>query len=396
MELPAYVTFVLNRLRENGFAGYLVGGCVRDALMGKTPADYDIAVSCTPEETMACFPDCRVIGTGLRHGTVTVVADGHNLELTTFREDGAYTDHRHPAAVRFTRSPEGDLARRDFTVNAMAYSPDTGLMDLFGGREDLRRGILRAVGEPAARFEEDALRMMRALRFAAVLGFTIEENTGRAALEKRGLLAAVSAERKCAELKKLLAGRYAAPVLLAYRPVLEEVLPCLRTLSPEAYAAAARTAARFDDPAPALAALLADCGPEAAESACRALKTDNAFLRTCVFLVRNRDLRFATVGAAQRFIGREGEPLCAALAAFRRTAGLPEDDRLTAALEAPEACRRIADLRIRGGDLEKLGVTGKRAGETLNALLTEVTEGRTENRRGALLERAAALNAPEG
>ena len=391
MEIPDYVRFVLDRLRARGFSGFLVGGCVRDALMGKTPADYDIAVSCTPAETEACFADCRVIGTGLRHGTVTVVADGHNLELTTFREDGAYLDHRRPENVRFTRSLEADLSRRDFTVNAMAYSPDGGLVDLFGGEADLRAGILRAVGDPAVRFDEDALRILRALRFAATLGFTVEPATAAAAVGQRALLGSVSAERKCAELKKLLAGRFSGPVLTAFRPVLEETLPCLRALPPGKYAAAAETAAAFDDPAFALAALLADCGDRAAEEACRALKTDNAFLRTCVFLVRYRTAYAETVGAAQRFIGAQGERLCLGLSAFRETAGVRADPCLTAALADPGACRRIADLRIRGGDLEKLGLTGRRTGEVLDALLTAVTEGRLENRRAALLDAARRM-----
>ena len=207
--LPSYVITALAVSEQNAHKAYLVGGCVRDLLRGVAPADYDLAVSSSPAQTERDFRDFRVIETGLPHGTVTVVIEGHNLELTTFRVDGGYRDSRHPDCVTFTGRLEDDLARRDFTVNAMAYRPDEGLVDLFGGLEDLQNGVIRCVGDPDARFTEDALRILRALRFASVLGYEIERDTAEALQRQKERLAAVSAERKFSELKKLLSGKNA-------------------------------------------------------------------------------------------------------------------------------------------------------------------------------------------
>jgi len=205
--------FVLERLNKCGHRAYIVGGCVRDNLLGCPLNDFDITTSALPEETAACFPDRTVIKTGIKHGTVTVVSGGENIEVTTFRLDGNYTDGRHPENVTFTDSLTLDLARRDFTVNAMAYSENEGIADPFGGVNDLHAGIIRCVGEPDRRFGEDALRILRALRFASVLGFDIEESTLLSLRKLRALLSAVSAERIYSEFVRLLCGKNAAAVL---------------------------------------------------------------------------------------------------------------------------------------------------------------------------------------
>ena len=199
---PKFVLEILDILVENRYNACLVGGCVRDQLLGRQPSDWDIATSARPEDVLALFP--RTVATGLRHGTVTVMSGGHSVEVTSFRSDGAYTDHRRPESVTFGCSLEADLARRDFTVNAMAMDAEGRLTDPFGGLEDLRRGLLRCVGEPELRFDEDALRMHRAVRLSAQLGFDIESNTMAALRRMAPLAARLSAERVRDELLKLL------------------------------------------------------------------------------------------------------------------------------------------------------------------------------------------------
>ena len=215
MHIPSEIGYFLNRLADSGHEAYLVGGCVRDFLLGKAPDDFDVTTSALPEETMAVFASDRVVGTGLRHGTVTVLHGGVSVEITTYRTEGAYSDGRHPDSVAFTRSLTEDLRRRDFTVNAMAMDAHCRIEDPFGGREDLNARLLRAVGDPETRFSEDALRILRAFRFAAKLGFKIEPKTLQAAFELAERLQMVSRERIFAELCKLLCAPHAASALLS-------------------------------------------------------------------------------------------------------------------------------------------------------------------------------------
>ena len=224
-DLPVPVLLAIMRLNAMGYEAYTVGGCVRDMLQGVQPHDYDICVSCTPEQTHACFHDERVIDTGIRHGTVTVLLGGMPLEITTFRTDGKYLDGRHPDTVHFTRSLREDLQRRDFTVNAMAYHPEEGITDLFGGREDLKNRLIRCVGSASERLEEDALRIMRAIRFAAQLDFDIEENTASALHMLRERLKLVSRERIAEELRKTAAFPAAAEKLSEFPDILFSALP---------------------------------------------------------------------------------------------------------------------------------------------------------------------------
>ena len=175
--IPHYVLDITERLESHGYECFIVGGCVRDALSGKEPHDYDLTSSATPDEMLEVFSHKIIIPTGLKHGTLTVVSEGHNLEITTFRTDGNYLDNRHPSSVSFSRNIKDDLSRRDFTVNSMAYSDRTGLIDLFGGIKDLENGIIKCVGDPDRRFSEDGVRIMRGLRFASVLGFEIEKES---------------------------------------------------------------------------------------------------------------------------------------------------------------------------------------------------------------------------
>ena len=215
----------IQQLQEAGYEAWIVGGCVRDFLLGRTPTDYDLTTSALPKETEAVFAGEKLIETGLQHGTVTVVLDGVPLEITTYRVDGGYTDARHPDGVTFTRSLREDAARRDFTINAMAYAPGAGLQDFFGGQEDLSAGVIRAVGDPDRRFQEDALRILRAIRFASVLGFELDPGTDAAARRNAHLLTKISVERVFVELGKLLCGPGAGKILLAYPDILGVVFP---------------------------------------------------------------------------------------------------------------------------------------------------------------------------
>ncbi len=217
--------FAISRLEQHGFECYAVGGCVRDSLLGATPHDWDLTTNATPDEVAACFADCRVIETGKRHGTMTVLYESEPLEITTYRTDGIYEDNRHPKQVTFTRTLSDDLSRRDFTVNAMAYHPARGLVDLFGGQKDLADGVISCVGDPATRFHEDGLRILRALRFASKLGFSLDPATAAAVRDCRGLLDHIARERVREEFVKLLCGRGAAEILLAYPDVIGTFLP---------------------------------------------------------------------------------------------------------------------------------------------------------------------------
>lgn len=223
--LPPYAGEVLEKLEAAGFEAWCVGGCVRDALLGRTPADWDICTSALPEETKKALEDIPQAETGLQHGTVTALTRGGPVEITTFRREGTYSDHRRPDKVEFTACLEEDLLRRDFTINAMAWHPQKGLRDCFGGREDLRAGLLRCVGEPSRRFQEDALRILRCLRFGSVLGFAIEENTEKALLALARLLEGISGERVQAEMDKLLAGAWAEKILHEYAEVFRVLFP---------------------------------------------------------------------------------------------------------------------------------------------------------------------------
>lgn len=219
---------LIKKLNDAGFEAYVVGGAVRNKLLYMPIFDYDITTSAKPDETEKVFSDFQTIKTGVKHGTVGVVVDKEVYEITTFRTDGSYSDHRKPDSVTFVSSLKEDLMRRDFTVNAMAYGEDERIIDYFGGKEDVKNRIIRAVGEPEVRFEEDALRILRAVRFCAQYGFKIEEKTYSAMLARKGLLKNVSAERVYTELTKTIVGKYAPDALYRYKEFLFEVIPELR------------------------------------------------------------------------------------------------------------------------------------------------------------------------
>lgn len=399
MYVPDYAARVIERLEKNGYEAYLVGGCVRDSFLGNIPGDYDMTVSSKPEETEKCFDGFRIIETGIKHGTVTVVSEGHNIELTTFRCDGEYKDNRRPETVSFTGDIHEDTARRDFTVNAMAYSPLRGLVDDYGGAEDIENKIIRCVGDAETRFNEDALRIMRGLRFAAVLGFTIEKKTGDAIIRKRELLKNISVERIFTELKKLLTGKFAVPLLEGYRCVFETVIPELSGMSDDEYAAACGFTAEFDTPEECFAAWLSPLSPETAGDICFRLKTDVKFRKTVVFLIENRNTEFPSAGAVRRFAGENGRERLPLLVGFRRKTGAPENTFLTEAAKLSadkNACFSVAELKVSGSDIAALGIRGKAIGETLVRLLEAVADGSVQNEKEPLLGFCREKLAPGG
>ncbi|MBR6764513.1 MAG: polynucleotide adenylyltransferase [Clostridia bacterium] len=373
MVLPTACEMILRRIREAGGEAYVVGGAVRDMLLGKIPGDHDMTTSLLPEETEELFADHTLVLAGKKHGTVGIVVDGAVYEVTTFRRDGDYHDHRRPDGVSFTRSLREDAARRDFTINAMAWSPEEGVMDFFGGREDLENGILRAVGNAEIRFEEDALRIMRGIRFAATLGFSVDDATKEAMFGKAENLRDVSGERLAVELQKLLSGKNALPILGEFRDVLAVFLGDI-TLPP------ALTGEFSAD----LALLF--CGKTGMDAALERLKLDRNTRRESRLIhekLLNPEL-FGTYGL-RKLLGNGGEAPAKKTLLARMAMGYPDEGHLL-----DEILRRgdpvtIRDLAVNGRDLAALGITGTRMGETLDFLLEEVMRDRVANTREELL-----------
>ena len=406
IKLDPGAALLLDALHGAGHAAYAVGGCVRDSLLGQAPHDWDLCTSARPEQVMALFGEEKCIPTGLQHGTVTVKQGGRLYETTTFRIEGAYSDGRHPDAVHFVPDVREDLARRDFTINAMAYSAEEGLIDPFGGRGDLAAHLVRAVGEPERRFEEDALRILRLYRFAARFGFSVDPATGAAARALGPHLDCVSAERIQEEMLKLLAapapGRYLEPAVLAV--ILPELYPLEE---PARFAESCRVIDRLAPGAenvPArLAALLLPLGEEGTRKALRRLKCSNALTEETAVLVRE----IGTSGPAtdpavsvRRLLGRYGLTAVERLAALE-AAGHPEQAadfaaraELARQMEADGVCCRIAQLAVNGRDLMAAGAKpGPGLRQLLEQLLEAVITGQVPNEKRALLAAAAQFSA---
>ena len=385
---------VLEVLRRAGHKAYLVGGCVRDSLAGRTPQDWDICTSARPRQTMELFGTERCIPTGLQHGTVTVRQGEGLYEVTTFRVEEGYSDGRHPDRVSFVGEVEADLARRDFTINAMAYAPGEGLIDPFGGREDLLvRRLVRAVGDPVRRFEEDGLRILRLYRFGAREQLAVEPATGRAAIAERARLDCVSAERIWQELYKLLAAPQ--PGLWMPPEILGQVLPWLDTAGqPARYAASlAVVDALSPDPLVRLAALLAPAGPGAARQAVNALRCSRAQGEEVCALAADSALPLTGEPLrlqARRLLARMDARRAGRLLALRQ--GQTGDEgfaRLAGEvrrLEQEGACCRVGQLAVNGKDLLALGVRpGPGVGRLLEAALQQVIEEKLPNQHDPLL-----------
>lgn len=440
MDMPKNVDTAINLLQSAGFEAYAVGGCVRDSLLGKTPNDWDITTSAKPENMKSVFVNFRCIDTGIKHGTVTVVIDGEPLEITTFRLDGEYEDNRHPKSVTFTSNLGADLGRRDFTVNAMAYSKMTGTVDLFGGQNDLKNKIIRCVGDPDRRFNEDALRILRALRFASALDFEIEEKTAQSLLKNCALLENISEERIAKELLKLVCGKGAKRILTDFDPVLFEILPELQPMYKNShdnphhcYDIYEHTliAVESIDPEPTLrfAMLLHDCGKPAvkkfdengvahfyghqrisAEISAQILarlKVSNKFRDEILFLVSNHDRweLYENTEKMPRYLSKFGLDGVLNLLKVMRADVLAQSpeyryrlDQIADAeetaknLAAQKPCLSLSELQINGRTLMDIGIPqGRKLGAVLAQLLDEVIDGVTKNTQEALTTRAREI-----
>ena len=391
-KLPAGAEFVLRRLHEAGYQAYVVGGCVRDTLLGKAPKDWDVCTNALPHEMQRIFADCHVIETGLQHGTLTVMYHHEPFEVTTFRVDGEYTDHRHPDEVIFVADVREDLSRRDFTVNAMAWSPDTGVVDSFGGREDLAAGVIRCVGEPEKRFQEDALRIMRALRFASVYGFAIDPATDAAIHALKDTLTDVAAERIRVELQKLLCGDGAGDILRAYPDVLQVIMPQLAQVDWPSTIAAVEAVDKTETFR--LAMLLHQLTPADARAVLVSLKPDNFTRDWVLMLVTHQDYPFQpTRYSLLKALSLFGETATYELLAVRQAKGATDVEPLRDVLGDvlwDGICYSVKDMAVNGRDMLALGAKGKAVGECLSHLLSLLMEEKLPNEREALLDAARA------
>ena len=444
MEIPAAVADILGKLQANGFEAYAVGGCVRDALLGREPEDWDITTSALPQEVKKIFR--RTIDTGIEHGTVTVMIDKTGYEVTTYRIDGDYEDSRHPKDITFTASLKEDLKRRDFTINAMAYNPQEGLVDIFGGQEELEKGIIRCVGSARERFDEDALRILRAVRFAGQLGFEIEEETKQAIPEKAAALTRISAERIRVELDKLLVSSHPEKLLVASETdILKYVLPeydvmlrtpqnnphhiysvgkhCMKALQCVNEYCLANEIDRKQRSVLSWVMLLHDAGkPEMkttdfagidhfkghaevsaklAHNILRRLKFDNQTISLVTRLIKWHDYRFTPeekhMRRAANRIGVDIMDLLFIVETMDVRAQNPEtwEAKLSIIQKAEEIyqeilkkqqCLNLKDLAVNGGDLMREGYqAGPKLGEILNYLLECVLENPEQNQKETLL-----------
>ncbi len=434
MKLPEYVTYCLERLEAAGFAAYAVGGCVRDACLGLMPSDYDLCTAALPEQTEAVFGGHPLVLAGKKHGTIGVIFEKNVVEITTFRTEGTYQDNRHPDWVEFVPKVEQDLARRDFTVNAMAYGLRRGFADPFGGWADLEGKVLRAVGDPEQRFREDSLRILRGVRFAVRYGLRVEEETWQAMLEYKHLMDNLARERVFEELCKLLPLVSAAD-LLTFGPILGAVIPELQPMfgfdqrSPhhayDLYTHVAHVAAGVPrDLTLRWAALLHDVGKvpsftqdetgrghfyghagvgaEMADGILRRLKAPTALREQVVLLISRHMTKIEPEKKAlRRFLSRFGEETAEQLLQLQEAdmgskgTGKPKEISQFAQLRSlmgqireENACLGLKDLAVNGHDLMALGLRGRDIGETLNALLDQVLEERLPNDKTLLLESA--------
>lgn len=431
MLIPETVARCLEALEQAGFEAYCVGGCVRDRLLGKEPHDFDLCASATPEEMKTLFHDRALVLAGEKHGTVGVVTEEGVVEITTFRKEGTYADNRHPDRVEFVTDIRQDLARRDFTVNAMAWSPKRGLQDPFGGEQDLKKGILRCVGDPETRFREDALRILRGLRFSVTYDLTPEPETEQAMLGLTGLLDHLARERVFGEFCGFLPQINKAQ-LLKYAPIITQVIPELKpTLgfdqhSPhhryDLYTHIAQVVDRVPgDLTLRWAALLHDvgkiptftrdetgrghfyghaqAGAEMADGILRRLKAPTALRRQAVLLIEQHMTRLMPEKRLlKRYLGRWGretvEQLLYLQQADMGSKGIPGEEeqeafetlwRLLKEAEQDSACLTRKDLALTGHDLASLGYQGREIGARLEELLEAVLDERVKNEKEALL-----------
>ena len=436
IKIPGDALYIINTLEENGYEAYVVGGCVRDAILGMEAKDWDICTPALPEQTMKCFAGRHIVESGLSHGTITLVLNHQPFEITTYRAEGVYSDNRRPDSVEFIHTLQEDLSRRDFTVNAMAYSPQRGFMDFFGGVGDMQNHLIRCVGDADKRFREDALRIMRALRFASVLSFSIEESTAAAICRNKGLLGNIAAERIAAELNKLIVGRNAGNILLRYTPVMEEIIPEIQGMAgflqnnPHHYLDVWRHTVMSvtkspPDVALRLTMLLHDIAKpgcyteidgigrfyghpqissDMAKKILARLKYDSDTIKTVRQLILYHDADIQPKRTyIKRWLNKLGEERFRQLLEVKKADALAQADKYRGAKIAAlddiipvlneiifqRQCFSLKDLAINGRDLIGIGVVeGAMIGRILNNLMEMILDEQIENDRAKLLEKA--------
>ena len=376
IEIPKYIKDALNMLKEAGYKAYIVGGCVRDALLNKKPNDWDICTSALPEKTCEVFKDFNLVTSGIKHGTVCVIINHLPVEITTFRIDGNYKDSRRPESVTFSPSIDEDLKRRDFTINAMAYA-DEEIIDLHSGQDDLENKIIRTVGIAKDRFNEDALRIMRALRFAGQLGFKIEESTKQAILDQKDLLKNISAERITDEFVKLVMSDNCFDILKEYESVIKVFLPSFRVPS---------TVKLNDDLTLRLSYILSASEPQ---NMFRILKLPKAVTSDIKVITSNLIYKIPETKKETKYmLGKFGTKLSCNILKFKALLGESTQSAIKLVQEVinNNECYSTKQLNISGNDLIDLGFKGTLIGTILNSLLEAVIEDKVKNTKRDLIE----------
>ena len=438
IEVPRFLKKALKILEEHGYEGYLVGGCVRDILMGRKPFDFDLTTNATPEKIKEIFADYHVIETGLMHGTVTVVIEGKSIEITTYRIDGEYEDNRHPSRVYFTSDIKKDLARRDFTINAMAYNEEMGLVDLFGGREHIEKKIISCVGDADRRFNEDGLRILRALRFAAVLGFDIEKKTALSVRKNKELLKNIAVERIFSEFIKLICGSCAKEILHDFYEVfcvfIPEIMPMVnfnQNNKHHCYDVYLHTLTVLSNIEPdknlRLAALFHDIGKphcytedengtghfyghskissEITRKILKRLKVDNNTIYTVQRLVLDHDRYLGeSEQSLKRFLSGCSYDYALQLMKIKKADVMGKDPKYFGRIEkienyekaieriyAENECLSLKNLNINGKDLQRVGAKGAAIGIILKLLLNRVIDGKIKNEKPHLMSEARKI-----
>lgn len=439
IKLSREVKELIGILNKNNFEAFVVGGCVRDSLLNTEPHDWDICTNATPDEIMRCFSDYTIFDAGKKHGTISVVKNKSVYEITTYRIDGEYTDNRHPDSVVFTKNIELDLSRRDFTVNAMAYNEKVGLVDPFNGRADLENRIIRCVGEPDKRFNEDALRIIRALRFSSTYGFTIEQTTADSIIGNAELLKNIAVERIAVELNRLLCGKNVEAILENFKAVfavfIPEIIPmfdydqCTEHHNRDLWRHTIFSVKSIEpDPALRMTMLLHDLGkplsctkdengkshfkghPAISErlsvKILKRLKYPTEFIKKCALLIKFHDVRFiGSKRQVRHLLNRIGEENFILLLKVQRAdimaQSMYEREEKLSSVERGKAyfdeiiaeneCFSLKDLNINGKDLIALGIRGRGIGVILNELLRLVINEEIENQKNKLIEKAFEL-----
>ena len=401
MIFPSFVGELIKKIEDNGFEAFLVGGSVRDFLLGKDPSDFDIATSANPDDIIRIFEGYHIVPTGIKHGTVTVFANETPVEITTYRKDGKYKDFRHPESITFSADIKDDLSRRDFTVNAMAYNQRLGLLDLFSGRTDLSARIIRCVGDPYIRFREDALRIMRAIRFSAALGFRIEKETKDAIFSLKGLLKNISRERILDEFKKTLLADSVGNVLSEYFYIFEEILGVDIKSNLLKWKENAKTVSSAKKDFCIRTSLLLDglIDFKMQKEVLTSLRFDKKTIGTILILSEhlNKKLPLSTPSIKSVLSKTGVSDFELILDAKEAKKDMPRQNLLTAriildTIIKENGCFSLRQLKINGADLKTaLGISGKAVGDILNSLLDAVIYEKCENEKHVLLEYAKKL-----